>query len=120
MQVIPSQGSRVELSAIDADGLPIAVPTPANWALTGGFNLFPAPDGLSATVIPKGNTTTGTLVVSAGGLTVTADLSYTSTVPIERVATKLNLTFTALPVEEPPPPPINGDGNIATEPPVGS
>lgn len=103
MQVLTAEGSRVDLTAVDTDGLAIAVPTPINWSVVGPFALTPAPDGLSAVVVPNGDTSLGTLNATAGKLSLSADISYTSTAPVEREAVKLNFTFTTIPPVAPPP-----------------
>lgn len=102
MQVLTKEGSNVALSAIDAQGLAAAVPDPKDWKVTGSFTIDVAPDGLSAVVRPNGDTSQGALVVTAGSLTVTEDLSFTSEVEAPPEAVKLNLTFTTIA----PPPPV--------------
>ena len=96
MQTLTKEGSKVALSAVDADGLTAVVPQPVTYTVSGDFAVVPADDGLSAAVIPNGATSTGTLVVKAGALTVTEDLSYTSVAPVDHSAVKLNLVFTPI------------------------
>lgn len=107
MQVLTKEGATVVLSAVDADGLDIKPPLPAEWGIASpDFTVTVADDTLSATIQPNGLTATGTLVVTAGALTVTADVSYTNDTPPDRVAAKLNLTFTTIapPTVAPPTP----------------
>lgn len=102
MQIIAKQGTKVTVSAVDKDGLDIAVPQPASWSIAAGaFAIQVADDTLSAVITPNGDTTTGSLVVTAGGLSVSVDLSYTNSAPEQREPVKLNLTFTDLPVPDP-------------------
>jgi len=106
MQTLTKEGSKVALSAVDAVGLDAVVPQPTSWTASGDFTVVVADDGLSAAVIPGGTTSTGTLVVKAGALTVTEDLSFTSTVVDNHTAVKLNLVFTPIapaPVTPPAP-----------------
>src|SRR3954469_6134540 len=104
MQQLTKEGSRVTVSAVDADGLPIGVPGTPAWSAVGDFVVTPAADGLSATLVPGGSTSTGTVTVAAGDLSVTADIGYTSTAPVERAAVKLNLAFATIPPAAEPPP----------------
>lgn len=113
MQILKKEGAKVVVSAVDADGLDITVPTPVDWSVDGEFDVTPTADGLSAHVFPRGPTSVGTLKVVAGGLTVTADLSYTDLAPPERKAEKLNLTFTDI-----APPPVMADTPPAAPPAV--
>lgn len=105
MQTLTKEGSKVALSAVDAVGLAATVPQPTDWTVTGDFSVVVGDDGLSAAVIPGGSTSTGTLVVKAGSLTVTEDLSFTSAAPEDHTAVKLNLVFTPIAPAAPAPVP---------------
>ncbi len=97
MQVLTKAGTRIMVSAVDADGLSVDIKDTPSWSIASpDFTLDVADDGMSATVKPKGASSTGTVVVSSSGLTTTADLSFTNSDPVERVPVKLNLTFTDL------------------------
>lgn len=118
MNTVPKQGTKVVLSAVDADGLAIALAAAAVWSLASAdFAMVVADDGLSATVTPNGPSAAATLVVTSGNLTVTADLSYVNVAPPARVPAKLNLVFTDLPAEAPAPvPPVAVDPNLPGPP----
>lgn len=117
MQVISKEGVKVELSAVDADGLDIAVPVPATWSCDSrDISLVVAKDGLSAILKPVGPTVTTELTVSAGGLTVSTSISYINANPV-RVPAKLVLAFGPVPADVPAPAPAPAPVAAPTAPP---